>query len=64
VLLEIGVRIAGVDGTVGLDVHERVENVGDLGHGKIGRLVVAVIDTPVHMCKSVLNLIWDVARPE
>jgi hypothetical protein len=46
VLLEIGVGVTGKGGTVVSDIHEGIENVGNLFDGKIGRLVVAGIDTP------------------
>lgn len=44
--LKIGVGVTAVDGTIGAEVHERVQKVRNLIGGKIRRLEVAVIDTP------------------
>ena len=40
-------RIFHLHSTVGLDVKERVDDVGELVSGELSRLVVTSVDTPV-----------------
>jgi hypothetical protein len=47
VFVEISVSVSRVDSSVSPQVHEGVEQMSDLSSREIGRLVVAVIDTPI-----------------